>query len=201
MEQTAAEQRIARINVAAEHGYLRAVLAFLREATGGLSLGSLEASGLERAVETVCLNVMERGFDRGDRASFDVALVRRPGQLVVVVEDQGLPFDFMSLQASSGSGEAKASLAGLADAVSFLNQRTRGNRVEIVKRLPFAHIETYIAGGQAAPVAPAGSAASTSHSRTSRAPLLTRTASATRSSPARWPAASVLALARSSLSQ
>src|SRR6058998_2583602 len=159
--ESAAERQIARINVAAERDYLRAVLAFLREATGPLGLGTLEVSGLERAVETVCLNVVERGFGPGDRASFDVALLRRPAHLVVVIEDQGLPFDFMSLEAGSGSGLAGSSLTGLADAVRFQNRGTRGNRVEIVKRLPFAHIETYIAGGQAAPVAPAPSPAST----------------------------------------
>src|SRR5439155_8320242 len=159
-QESAAERQIARINVAAERNYLRAVLAFLREATGPLGLGAPEVSGLERAVETVCLNVVERGFGPGDRASFDVALLRRPAHLVVVIEDQGLPFDFMSLEAGSGSGPAGPSLTGLADAVRFQNRGTRGNRVEIVKRLPFAHIETYIAGGQAAPVAPSSSPAS-----------------------------------------
>ncbi len=159
--ESAAERQIARINVAAERDYLRAVLAFVREATGPLGLGTPEVSGLERALETICLNVVERGFGPGDRASFDVALLRRPGHLVVVVEDQGLPFDFMSLEAGSGSGLAGPSLTGLADAVRFLNRGTRGNRVEIVKRLPFAPIEAYIAGGQAAPVAPPPSTTST----------------------------------------
>src|SRR5947209_17738513 len=112
--ESAAERQIARINVAAERDYVRAGLAFLREATGGLGLGTPEVSGLERAVETVCLNVVERGFGPGDRASFDVALLRRPGHLVVVVEDQGLPFDFMTLEAGSGAGLAGASLDGLA---------------------------------------------------------------------------------------
>src|SRR2546430_14420356 len=110
--ESAAERQIARINVAAERESPRAVLGFLREATGGLGLGTPEVSGLERAVETVCLNVGERGFGPGDRASFDVALLRRPGHLVVVVEDQGLPFDFMTLEAGSGAGLAGASLAG-----------------------------------------------------------------------------------------
>src|SRR2546428_12645710 len=110
--ESAAERQIARINVAAERDYLRAVLAFLREATGGLGLGTPEVSGLERAVETVCLNVVERGVGPGDRARFDVALLRRPGHLVVVVEDQGLPLDFLTLEAGSGAGLAGASLAG-----------------------------------------------------------------------------------------
>ena len=170
--ESAAERQIARINVAAERDYLLAVLAFLREATGGLGLGTPEVSGLERAVETVCLNVVERGFGPGDRASFDVALLRRPGHLVVVVEDQGLPFDFMTLEAGSGAGLAGASLAGLADTVRFLNRGTRGNRVEIVKRLPFAHIQAYMAGGQAAPVTPPPS--TTSPSTAAAAPATVR---------------------------
>src|SRR5215470_14301520 len=160
MDGESAERQIARVNVAAERDYLRAVLAFVREATGRLGLGAPDVSGLERAVEVVCLNVVERGFAPGDRASFDVALLRRPGHLVVAVEDQGLPFDFMSLETSSESGAAAASLTGLADAVRFLNRGTRGNRVEIVKRLPFAHIEAYIEGGQAAPLASSPSTAS-----------------------------------------
>src|SRR5262249_5645499 len=170
--QAMAERQIARINAAAERDYLRAVLAFVREATGPLGLGAPEMAGLERAVETVCLNVVERGFAAGDHASFDVALLRRPGQLVVAVEDQGVPFDFMSLEASSGSGVAGASLTGLADTVRFLNRGTRGNRVEIVKRLPFAHIQAYMAGGQAAPVTPPPS--TTSPSTAATAPVTVR---------------------------
>src|SRR5207245_7722020 len=112
--ESAAERQIARINVAAERDYLRAVLAFLREATGGLGLGTPEVSRLERAVETVCLNVVERGFGPGDRASFDVALLRWPGHHVVVVEAQGLPFDLTTLRPASGPALAAAPLARLA---------------------------------------------------------------------------------------
>src|SRR5262245_77352 len=183
--ESAAERQIARINVAAERDYLRAVLAFLREATGGFGLGTPEVAGLERAVETVCLNVVERGFGPGDRASFDVALLRRPGHLVVVVEDQGLPFDFMTLEAGSAAGLAGASLAGLADTVRFLNRGTRGNRVEIVKRLPFAHIQAYMAGGQAAPVTPPPS--TTSPATAATAPVTVRVMTPTTPSP--WRAA------------
>jgi len=167
--QSVAERQIARINVAAERDYLRAVLAFVREATGPLGLGAPEVSGLERAVETVCLNVVERGFGAGDHASFDVALLRRPGHLVVAIEDRGVPFDFMSLEARPGSEGSGASLTGLADTVRFLNRGTRGNRVEIVKRLPFAHIQTYVAEGPAAPPP-----STTSTAATASAPVTVR---------------------------
>jgi len=58
-----------------------------------------DVSDLERAVEEVCLNVVEHGFEPGQAASFDVALLRRPGHVVVAVEDRGLPYDFADLEA------------------------------------------------------------------------------------------------------
>jgi serine/threonine-protein kinase RsbW len=148
-----AEQQIARITVAAERGYLGAVLAFLREAAGRFGLAAPDVIGLERAVEEVCLNTIEHGFEPSQAASLDVVLLRRPGQVVVAVEDQGRPFDFATLEAGKSSGLAVPSLMGFADAVRFLSLGRRGNRVEIIKRLPFEHIEAYIAGGKAAPVA------------------------------------------------
>jgi anti-sigma regulatory factor (Ser/Thr protein kinase)/ribosomal protein S18 acetylase RimI-like enzyme len=152
---SANERQISRISLAAERHFLEAVLAFLRVAGGRLGLAAPDVAGLAEAVEEVCLNVLEQGFGPGKPASFDVVLLRRPGHLVIAIEDQGLPFDFASLEAGKGSGLAIPSLTRFADAVRFVNLGTRGNRVEIVKRLPFEHIDALIAGGKAAPVAPA----------------------------------------------
>ena len=132
------DEQIARITVAAERHYLPAVLAFLREASGRLGLAVPDVAGLERAVEEVCLNVLEQGLAEDATASFDVILLRRPGHIVVAVEDQGLPYDFLTLQT--------ASLTTHADAIRFINLGTRGNRVEIVKRLAFTAIDAYPAG-------------------------------------------------------
>ena len=144
-----ADEQIARITVAAERHYLPAVLAFLREASGRLGLAAPDVAGLERAVEEVCVNVLEHGFEPGQAASLDVILLRRPGHIVVAVEDQGRPFDFAALEAGKNSGLAVPSLMAFADTVCFASLGRRGNRVEIGKRLPFDHIEAYIAGGKA----------------------------------------------------
>jgi serine/threonine-protein kinase RsbW len=149
-----AERQIGRVTLAAERAYVAAVLAFLREAAGQVGLAAPEAAALGRAVEEVCVNVIECGFEPGQAATFDVALWRRPGQIVVAVEDRGRPFDFARLEAGTTSGPAAPSLAACADAIRFLNLGTGGNRVEIVKRLPFPAIDAYIARGAAAPMAP-----------------------------------------------
>jgi anti-sigma regulatory factor (Ser/Thr protein kinase)/GNAT superfamily N-acetyltransferase len=144
-----ADTPIARITVAAERQYLPAVLAFLRDASGRLGLPAPDVAGLERAVEEVCVNVLEHGFEPGQAASLDVTLLRRPGHIVVAVEDQGRPFDFAALEAGKNSGLAVPSLMAFADTVCFASLGRRGNRVEIGKRLPFDHIEAYIADGKA----------------------------------------------------
>jgi anti-sigma regulatory factor (Ser/Thr protein kinase) len=149
-----ADEQIARIIVAAERQYLPAVLAFLREASGRLGLAAPDVAGLERAAEEVCLNVLEHGFEPGQAASLDVTLLRRPGHIVVAVEDQGRPFDFAALEAGKNSGLAVPSLMAFADTVCFASLGRRGNRVEIGKRLPFDDIEAYIAGGKAPEVTP-----------------------------------------------
>ena len=153
-----AERLIGRITLSAERDCLPPVLAFLREAATRLGLGEADVAALARVTEEVCLNVIDHGFEPGTAATFDVGLMRRPGQLALVVEDQGLPFDWSRLQ--SGAAPASPSPSTGVDAVRFLNLGAYGNRVEIVKHLPFDHIETYMAASPASP-APASTEAST----------------------------------------
>ena len=145
----AAERQIARLVLAAERDYLDASLAFVREVTRQLGLGPEDLVALDRALQEVCLNVIEHGFEPGAPGRLDLVLLRRPGQLVVAVEDQGIPFDWARLEA--GHAPAAPSVTVGTDAVRFLNLGMQGNRVEIVKHLPYDHIERYLAEGAVAP--------------------------------------------------
>lgn len=133
------------MTVAAEAVYVGAALAFLREAAVTLGLAPPDIAGLERAVEEVCLNVIQHGLEPGQGSTFDVVLLRQPGHLVVAVEDQGLPFDFTALETDQGSALSGPALTAFADTVRFVNLGPKGNRVEIVKRLAFDHVETGLA--------------------------------------------------------
>ena len=151
----AAQQQIGRVTLLADGEYLGAALGFIREAAGRLGLAAPDLAGLVRAVEEVSLNVIEHAFEPGQPATFDIVLLRGPGQIVVAVEDRGLPFDWKLLEASPQSGLTVSSLTGFADAVRFSNLGPRGNRVEIVKRLPFAAIDAYPGTVKPSAVAPA----------------------------------------------
>lgn len=144
---------IARLTLSAETPYLAAALGFVRETAGLLGLAVEEATGLAHVVEQVGLNVIARAFEPGRGATFDVVLRRRPGEVVVAVEDQGLPFDFENLERAAASGAG--AFGPEVDAVRFENLGDRGNRVEIVKRLVFQHVESYLADSEKTPAAPA----------------------------------------------
>src|SRR5262249_57699346 len=88
-------------------------------------------------------NVIVHGFPGGHDGTFDVVLERRPGQVVVAVEDQGLPFDWSGLEAAARSRPTRSEQPGRVDEVHFENLGRGGNRVEIIKRLPFKHIDAY----------------------------------------------------------
>src|SRR5262245_56645218 len=141
---------IARITVAATQEYLPAVLAFLREASARAGLGPADVAALEHTVDEVAHNVIVHGFPGGHDDTFDVVLERRPGQIVVAVEDRGLPFDWSGLEAAAKSRPARLEQAGRVDEVHFTNLGRGGNRVESVKRLPFKHIDAY-PGSEAPP--------------------------------------------------
>ena len=135
------EESIARITISADAGFLPSVIEFVKQIT--LRLGLDGAEHVDRAVELVCLNVIEHAFGPGEEGSLDVEVLRRPGLVVVAVEDQGLPFDYKRLQ----DGEDRSVLEILRrsfDETRFVNLGRRGNRVELLKHLPLTDVRDHL---------------------------------------------------------
>ena len=135
------EESIARITVSADAGFLPPVIEFVKEMTRRLGLG--DAEPVDRAVELVCLNVIEHAFGSEEEGFFDIEVLRRPGQVVLAVEDQGLPFDYKRLQ----DGEDRSVLEILHrsfDETRFVNLGRSGNRVELLKHLPLTDVRDHL---------------------------------------------------------
>ncbi len=135
---------IARITLAARIELVPAVMSFVRDTSLSLGLDEREAQRLELVAEEACMNVIEHAFNPGEAGAFDVMILRRPGQVAVVVEDQGLPFDFSKLEPGKESGLGTALMKAFTDEVNFLNLGRQGKRVELVKNLPYKDIEAYV---------------------------------------------------------
>lgn len=138
------EQRIASITVIAKIEYLPAVIDFVRYISSKLGLDDKDVKRLELVVEEACLNVIEHAFDSDEVGTFDVIILRKPGKIVVAVEDQGLPFDFKKFKTGKESGLGMVLMRAFADEIHFINLGHRGKRVELIKLLPYKDIETYI---------------------------------------------------------
>ena len=138
------EQQVARITLVAKVEFLPAVASFVREISVKLGLAGNDIEQLELVVEEACMNVIEHAFDPEERGSFDVVILRKPGQVVVAVEDQGLPFDFRKFDVEKESGLGVILMKAFADEIHFLNLGRRGKRVELVKNLPYKDVEAYI---------------------------------------------------------
>ena len=65
-------------------------MGFVEQTTRRLGLRGKAADDLDQAVEMVCRNVIENAFEPGEDGWYDVYVLRRPGQIVVTVEDRGL---------------------------------------------------------------------------------------------------------------
>jgi anti-sigma regulatory factor (Ser/Thr protein kinase) len=135
------DELIARVTVAADAGLLPPVIEFVGRMTH--QLGLVEDEHIEGAVELVCLNVVEHAFGPEEEGSLDVYVLRGAGQVVVAVEDRGLPFDYSRLQTGE-DGTVLEELHRAFDEVRFVNLGRQGNRVELRKHLPHADVREHL---------------------------------------------------------
>jgi anti-sigma regulatory factor (Ser/Thr protein kinase) len=135
------EEQVVRVTVSADAGFLPPVIEFVDRMTH--RLGLVDVGQMEGAVELVCMNVIEHAFGPDEEGSLDVCVLRGAGQVIVTVEDRGLPFDYSRLQ-SGEDGTVLETLHQSFDEVRFVNLGRRGNRVELRKYLPHADVREHL---------------------------------------------------------
>jgi serine/threonine-protein kinase RsbW len=138
------EEQIARLVVAADAELLPPVADFVRQTARRLGLTGESAAHLQEAVEVVCRNVVENAFGPDDDGRYDVLVLRRPGQVVVAVEDLGLPGDYERFESGEDSALSEMLRRSFADEIHFLNLGRGGNRVELSKDLPHADVRDHV---------------------------------------------------------
>jgi serine/threonine-protein kinase RsbW len=139
------ERPVARVTVATDAELLPAVVDFVRQAARQLGLRDKGAGQLVRAVETVCRNVIEHAFDPDQEGGqYDVEILRRPGRVVIAVEDRGLPFDYARLRGGRDTALPEMLHHPFADEIRFINLGRGGNRVELIKHLSRADVREHL---------------------------------------------------------
>jgi anti-sigma regulatory factor (Ser/Thr protein kinase) len=137
------ESPIIRLTLPAKLDLLSITTAYIREIITKLGIEDKDARRMELVVEEACVNVIEHAFE-GESGTYDVSVMRSPGQVIVAVEDRGLPFDIKKIEGDQESGLGMILMRAFADEVRFVNQGRLGKRVELIKNLPDKDLTTYI---------------------------------------------------------
>jgi len=138
---------VSSIKVRAQRKVIPAVTAFVREMVHQEGLDLNEARQLEVVAEEACLNVIGHAFEGNAEATFDVAIERRPGKVVLAVEDQGLPVDWKKIGDAAGFG--MMIMKGFTDEVKFVNLGKGGKRLEFIKNISYGGTGEPVASGEA----------------------------------------------------
>jgi serine/threonine-protein kinase RsbW len=138
------EQLVARVTISADAGYLPLVVDFVRQMAHRLGLRDEAAERLDLAIEVVSRNVIENGFGSDEDGRYDVYVLRRPGKVVVAVEDRGLPGDYARFESDEDPTLRGMLQHSFAEEARFLNLGRGGNRVELIKNLPYADAREHL---------------------------------------------------------
>lgn len=81
------------IELVARRESLREILAFVDGACARLGVSGSDAFDVRLAVEEVCTNVIEHGYDGADPGPLGLSLRGDAESVVITVADRGVPFD------------------------------------------------------------------------------------------------------------
>src|SRR5919205_800559 len=143
-DMTKPEQLVARVTVTTDTRLLQPIVDFVKQTAHRLGLQDRASEHLDQAVEVVCQNVIDNAFEPGEEGWYDVHILRRPGQVVVAVEDQGMPGDYALFESGEDSALRSMLHRSFADEARFINLGRGGNRVELVKNLPHADVRKHL---------------------------------------------------------
>jgi len=139
------ERQLAHLNVIAEDSVIVPVRDFVSRLLAAQGVPEGHLPRFELMIEEACLLVMQTAFDPGETGDFDVIVSRRPNQIVVAVEDRGLPRDFDQGAADAESQLGLVLMRAFADEVVFHTLGTGGKRIEVIKDLPAVSVEAQLA--------------------------------------------------------
>ena len=129
------EKQIAKINVKADMKYMPPILQFVHSFSESEGLSSKKATLMEVAVEEACVNVIKHAYAPDEDGDFEVALLRRPNQIVISIEDHGIPVDMKELEKNENDSLGIMLMKSIADETIFQNLGERGKCIKIIKNI------------------------------------------------------------------
>ena len=124
---------LAKLTIQARENFVPSATGLVRGIAIQEGFGDKEAARLELVAEEACVNVIRHALEGNTQATFDVIVEKRPGQFVLAIEDQGLPFDWRQWERAEGGGIGRKLMQAFTDEIRFLNLGHRGKRLEFIR--------------------------------------------------------------------
>jgi serine/threonine-protein kinase RsbW len=140
----------ARTTVFSSKDALRPVQAWVKEFARGMGVHDEDLPKIELAVEEAFMSIVQSAFAKDEQGEITVLLEERHGELVIALEDKGLPIDLEHLEKDEQVALNFVLLKQLMDRFVFVNRGKEGKRVELVKTLPAASVAEAIADEESA---------------------------------------------------
>ncbi len=140
--------------------YLPVILGFTAEMARLAGFDARQVQQIELAVEEAVSNVIRHAFYPGEKALFDVSCRQEAARFVVIVHDEGKPFDPEQVPTYvPGESETDYGVEGLGsflmksmvDQVEYQNLGTHGKEVRLIKNLPYTPVAAELPGDQEKP--------------------------------------------------
>jgi len=140
------------ITISNDIRYLQAVQAFTKEVARQIGFNTKDIEMILLCLEEAVINVIEHGFDPGEKDFFQVIIEPLTTGLKIIVKDRGLPYDpnlipefkiYSDIEEQTESGLGMFLMRRLMDEVSFQNLGREGKELHLTKYLPVKNITEY----------------------------------------------------------
>ncbi len=101
--------------------------------------------GIEHITDEACFNVITHAYEgRGDE-TYRISLEKYGSQIIMAIEDHGLPMNFENVQAGKQEGFGYKIIKAFADNIKYINLGKSGKRIEYIKDLSLLEIPKELA--------------------------------------------------------
>lgn len=129
---------IARYMVLADLCYYQSIEAIAKSMAESFFLNPLQTQNLECALDEACANVITHAFETPDTGRMYISFFANnsDNELVVAVDDKGLPLDFEKANEGALDGLGITIMRKICKWVQFVNLKRHGKRVKFAFELP-----------------------------------------------------------------
>lgn len=129
------------LDVKAEKIFLPSVLKIVKDVSRLCGFDEKASHGIMLATEEACTNVIEHAYSPEEQGRYQLEIKRKPGKMVVIVKDQGIPFNLRLLDQDEIPEIGFRLMKTYSDDVKSKYRGKKGKEVKIIKYLPYESLD------------------------------------------------------------